>query len=48
MGQRQILGLKLKSIVGPHFEGKSLRGPQFRVRGALWAEKWTTMSYLVQ
>jgi hypothetical protein len=32
----------------PDFEGESLRGPQFRVRMALWAAMLKNMPYLVQ
>jgi hypothetical protein len=40
-------GLKLKSIKGPHLEGKSLCGPHFEVRMALRAAMSKHMSYLV-
>ncbi len=41
-------GLRLKSIEGPHLDGKCLRGLQFKIRMALRAAMWKNMPYLVQ
>ena len=40
-------GLKLKTVHGPHWEGKCLRGPQIKMkkalRAALWSPKYRDM-----
>jgi hypothetical protein len=42
-----IQGSQTQIYRGPHLQGKSLRGPHYRVRRHLRAAMWTNMSYLI-